>query len=142
MRVIVLTFLSAILMASCSAPRPQSFVDSDYLPSDYIGRRHSVSALDDRLIIEVDQVTGFNVVGFDVFGQDGELYLSPRHVSSGGGGTARFEIMITSFNLGPRWPERVYWIIESPAYPFFQDGFWSTEKRSSWLRKKIEIPMP
>jgi len=123
----------------CVSPRAQSFVDADTLPSDFVGREHRAFVSGERLIIEVSQIPGFNVVGFDAFEQAGALYVSPRHISSGGGGTAQFEVDVTKYDLGADWPHHVYWLLQSYAYPIGNPGFWSSEKRSPWPRKKMEI---
>ena len=124
-----------ILVSGCVSPRPQSFVDADALPHDFVGRQHQAFARGDRLIVEVMQIPGFNVVGFDAFEQDGALYVSPRNVSSGGGGMAQFEIDVSKFRLGSDWPHRVYWLLQEYAYPIGHPGFWSPEKRSPWPRR-------
>jgi hypothetical protein len=125
--------------SGCVAPRPTSFVDADALPRDYVGSNHHASAKDQLLIIEVTQTPGFNVAGFDSFEQAGALYVSPRRVSSGGAGTAQFEVDVSKFHLGVDWPEHVYWLLNSYAYPIGHPGFWSKEKREPWPRKKMEI---
>jgi hypothetical protein len=137
----LLTCCGAILvvLTGCISPRPQSFVDADALPSDFVGREHRVFASGERLVIEVSQIPGFNVVGFDAFEQAGALYVSPRRISSGGGGTAQFEVDITKYQLGADWPQDVYWLLQSYAYPIANPGFWSSEKRSPWPRRKMEI---
>ena len=90
-------------------------------------------------MIEVSQLPGFNVAGFDAFEQDGALYVSPWHISSGGGGTAQFEVDLTKYQLGADWPQHIYWLLHSYAYPIGHPGFWSTEKRSPLPRKRMEI---
>jgi len=128
-----------ICLTGCVSPRPQSFVDADALPSDFVGREHRAFASGERLIVEVSQIPGFNVVGFDAFEQAGALYVSPRRISSGGGGTAQFEVDVAKYGLGADWPQHVYWLLQSYAYPIGNPGFWSSEKRSPWPRKKMEI---
>jgi hypothetical protein len=128
-----------VFVTGCVAPRPQSFVEADALPSDFAGREHLTFVRGERLIIEVSQIPGLNVVGFDVFEQAGALYVSPRRISSGGGGTAQFEVDVTKYRLGADWPQHVYWLLEEYAYPIGHPGFWSSEKRLPWPRKKMEI---
>jgi hypothetical protein len=138
-RVLVLWGLIATFLSGCLAPRATSFVDAAALPPDYVGRSHRASAKEQLLIIEVSQIPGLNVVGFDAFKQDGALYVSPRRVSSGGRHTAQFQIDISKFHLGADWPEHVYWLLNSYAYPIGHPGFWSKEKRAPLPRKKIDI---
>ena len=137
--VLLLCGLVAACLLGCVAPRATSFVDADALPHDYIGRDHHASAKDDILIVEVSQIPGLNVSGLDAFKQDGALYLCPRRVSSGGGGTAQFEIDVSKYHLGTDWSEHVYWLLDSYAYPISHPGFWSKEKREPWPRKKMDI---
>ena len=138
---LVVAFCGVIIvfLTSCVTPRPQSFVDADALPSDFAGREHRAFVRGGRLIIEVSQIGGFNVVGFDTFEQDGALYISPRRISSGGGGTAQFEVDVAKYGLGADWPQHVYWLLQEYAYPIGHPGFWSSEKRSPWPRKKMEV---
>ena len=91
------------------------------------------------MIIEVSETPGLNVVGFETFEQEDNLYVSPCRISSGGGGTRQFEIDVSKFRMGGDWPGHVYWLVEEYAYPIFNPGFWSAEKKSPWLRKKMEI---
>jgi hypothetical protein len=105
--VLFLTGLVAACLSGCVAPRAMSFVDADALPRDYVGRNHRASAKDEVLIVEVSQIPGLNVVGFDAFEQDGALYVSPRRVSSGDGGTAQLEVDLSKFHLGREWPEHI-----------------------------------
>jgi hypothetical protein len=128
-----------VALTGCVSPRPQSFVEADTLPSGFAGREHRAFVRGERLVIEVSQIPGFNVVGFDAFEQAGALYVSPRRISSGGGGTAQFEVDVTKYQLGTDWPQHVYWLLQSYAYPIGNPGFWSSEKRSPWPRKKMEI---
>ena len=137
--VLLLCGLVATCFLGCVAPRATSFVDADALPRDYVGRDHRASARNELLIVEVSQIAGLNVVGLDAFKQDGALYVSPRRISSGGGGTARFEVDVSKFHLGTDWPEHVYWLLGSYAYPIGHPGFWSKEKREPWPRKKMDI---
>ena len=104
-----------------------------------MGRDHRAFAMDHLLIVEVSQIPGLNVAGFDTFEQDGALYVSPRRASSGGGGTAQFQVEISKFHLGADWSEHVYWLLNSYAYPIVNPGFWSKEKREPWPRKKMDI---
>ena len=67
----------AIGLMGCVSPPPQGFVDADALPSDFAGREHRAFARDQRLIIEVSQTPGFNVVGFDAFEQLSAFRLEP-----------------------------------------------------------------
>lgn len=129
----------AMFLTGCVAPRPQSFVDADALPQYFVGRELRVSAKGDRLVVEVSQIPGLNVVGFDAFEQDGAIYVSPRRISSGGGGTGKFEIDVSKFQVGSDWPQHVYWLLAEYAYPISHPGFWSSEKRLPWPRKKMEI---
>jgi hypothetical protein len=131
--------LIAVFVTGYVAPRPQGFVDADALPPDFIGREYRASAKGERLIVEVSQIPGLNVAGLDAFEQDGALYVSPRRISSGGGGTKRFEVDVTKYRLGADWPQHVYWLLQEYAYPIGHSGFWSSEKRSPWPRKKMEI---
>jgi hypothetical protein len=131
--------VAAVLLTGCVSPRPQSFVDADVLPQDFVGRDHQAFARGERLIVEVSQIPGFNVAGFDTFEQDGALYISPNRISSGGGGTRQFEIDVSKFQLGADWPQHVYWLLNSYAYPICNPGFWSSAKRSPWPRKKMEV---
>ena len=137
----LLVFCGIIVVAlsGCVSPRPQSFIDADALPSDFVGREHRAFAQGERLTVEVTQIPGLNVARFDTFEQDGAIYVFPRRASSGGGGTRQFEIDVTKYRLGADWPERVYWLLGSYAYPVHTPGFWSSEKRSPWTRKKMEI---
>ena len=128
-----------VFLTGCVSPPPQSFVDADVLPRDFAGREHRAFARGERLIIEVTQSPGFRVVGFDAFAQDGALYVSPGHISSGGGGTEQFEVDVSKFHLGADWSQHVYWLLQSYAYPIGNPGFWSSEKRKPWPRKKMEI---
>jgi len=138
---LLLAFCGVIVVAltGCVSPRPQSFVDADTLPSDFAGREHCAFVRGERLVVEVSQIPGFNVVGFDAFEQAGALYVSPRRISSGGDGTAQFEVDVTKYQLGTDWPQHVYWLLQSYAYPIGNPGFWSSEKRSPWPRKKMEV---
>jgi len=136
---VVFCGLIVVLFTGCVSPRPQSFVEADALPRDFVGREHRAFARGERLIIEVSQIPGFHVVGIDAFEQDGALYVSPRHISSGGGGTGQFEVDVSKFQLGADWPQHVYWLLQQYAYPIGNPGFWSSEKRSPWPRKKMEI---
>jgi hypothetical protein len=129
----------AVALTGCVSPRPQSFVDVETLPSDFAGREHRAYVSGERLIIELSQTPGFNVVGFDAFEQDGALYVSPRHISSGGSGTAQFGVDVSKYGLGADWPQHVYWLLQEYAYPIGHPGFWSSEKRSPWPRKKMEV---
>lgn len=130
----------AIALTGCISPRPRNFVDADTLPSDFVGREHRAFVGGERrLVLEVAQTPGLNVVGFDIFEQDGALYVSPRRISSGGAGAAQFEVDVTKYQLGADWPQHVYWLLQSYAYPITNPGFWSREKRSPWPRKKMEI---
>jgi hypothetical protein len=117
----------------------RAFVDADALPSGFVGREHRAFVRGEQLIIEVSQIPGFNVVGFDAFEQAGALYVSPRRISSGGSGTAQFEIGVAKYRLGADWPQHVYWLLQEYAYPIGNPGFCSSEKRSPWPRKKMEI---
>jgi len=135
----LLCSLVAAALSGCIAPRATSFVDVDALPHDYVGRNHHVSAKDNLLIVEVSQIPGLNVAGLDAFKQDGALYVSPRRVSSGGSGTAQFAVDVSKYHLGIEWPEHVYWLLDSYAYPIGHPGFWSKEKRDPWPRKKMDI---
>lgn len=128
-----------IALTGCVSPRSQSFVDADTLPFDFAGREHRAFVSGKRLVIEVAQTPGLNVVGFDAFSQNGALYVSPRRISSGGGGTAQFEIDVAKYQLDSDWPQHVYWLLQSYAYPIGNPGFWSSESRSPWSRKKMEI---
>jgi hypothetical protein len=128
-----------VFITSCVSPPPQSFVDAAALPSDFAGREHRSFVRNERLIIEVSQIPGFNVVGFDAFEQAGALYISPRRISSGGTGTTQFEVDVAKYRLRADWPEHVYWLLEEYSYPIGHSGFWSSEKRSPWPRKKMEI---
>ncbi len=129
----------AVFLTGCATPRPQSFVDADALPSNYAGRGQRAFTSGGRLIVEVSQIPGVNVAGLDAFEQDGALYLSPRRISSGGGGTRRFEVDVSKFQVRVDWSQHVYWLLEEYAYPIFHPGFWSSEKRLPWPRKKMEI---
>ena len=129
----------AAIMTGCVSPGPRSFVDVGTLPANFVGREHRAFAEKERLVIEVVQVPGFNVTGFETFQQDGALYVSPQRISSGGGGTAQFEIDVSKYQLGADWPLHVYWLLESYAYPIGNSGLWSGGKRSPWPRRKMEI---
>ncbi len=74
-------FIAGFFMG-CIAPRPQNFVDAEELPPNFVGREHRAFARGDHLIVEVSQVPGFNVVGFDTFEQDGAIYVSPRKMDA------------------------------------------------------------
>jgi hypothetical protein len=128
-----------VALTGCVSPRPQSFADADALPWAFVGREYRSFVRGEQLIIEVSQIPGLNVVGFDAFEQAGALYVSPRRISSGGGGTVQFEVGIAKYRLGADWPQHVYWLLEEYAYPIVNPGFWSSEKRSPWPRKKMEI---
>jgi hypothetical protein len=136
-----LTFCGVVVvvLTGCVFPRPQSFVDADTLPSNFAGREHRSFVRGDRLVIEVSQTPGFNVVGFDAFEQAGALYVSPRRISSGGGGKVEFEVDVAKYQLGADWPQHIYWLLQSYAYPIGSRGFWSSEKRLPSPRKKMEI---
>jgi hypothetical protein len=136
---LALSGLIVVALTGCVAPRPRSFVDADTLPADFAGREHRAFVRGERLVIEVSQIPHFNVVGFDAFEQAGALYVSPRRISSGGGGTAQFEVDVAEYQLGTDWPQHVYWLLQSYAYPIGNPGFWSSEKRLPWPRKKMEI---
>jgi hypothetical protein len=132
----------ALGLSGCVSPAPQAFVDADALPSDFAGREYRAFARDQRLIIEVSQTPGLNVAGFESFEHDGAVYVSPRHISSGGGGKAQFEVDLSKYHLEADWPDHVYWVLESYSYPIGNPGFWSSAKRSPWPRKKMEIARP
>lgn len=129
----------AFLLCGCVAPPPQAFVDADSLPSHYVGLGYRATASDELLTIEVSQSSGPNVVGFDAVAHDGALYISPQRISSGGGGMNKFDVDVSRFHLAADWPNRTYWLVESYAYPIGNPGFWSAEKRSPWVRRKMEI---
>jgi hypothetical protein len=125
------------LLSGCIAPRPSGFVDAEALPSHYLGRDYRVFANGQTLTIEVSQMPGSNVVGFDLFAQDGALYVSPRRVHSGGGDTRKFGLDVSRFHLAADWPTHTFWLVESKAYLISDPGFWSSAKRSPWVRKKM-----
>ena len=129
----------AVLLTGCMDPRPPSFIDAAALPPEYVGREHKAYASGARLVVKVSQIPGLNVAGLDAFEQDGSLYVSPRRISSGGEGTAQFEVDVSKFHLGADWPQHVYWLLESYSYPITTPGFWSSKKRSPWVRKKVEV---
>ena len=129
----------AVFLCGCVAPRPQSFVDAEFLPQGYVGREHRTLVRGAKLVIEVSQIPGLNVARIDSFAQDGALYLSPFRISSGGNGKRQFEVDVSQYHLPDDWPEHVYWVVESYAYPFITAGFWSSAKQSPWVRKQVEI---
>jgi hypothetical protein len=137
--ILAICAIIAFGLAGCVSPAPQAFVDADDLPSKFAGREYRAFAQDQRLMIEVSQIPGLNVSGFESFEQDGAVYVSPHRISSGGGGTARFEVDLSKYHLGADWPEHVYWLLESYAYPIGNPGFWSSSKRSPWKRKQMDI---
>jgi hypothetical protein len=130
----------AVLACGCVCPRPQSFTDATALPSDFVGESYRAYAERQRLVIEVSQIPGLNVVAFDEYVQDGVLYLSPRRISSGGGGIRKFEIDVSKYHFGQDWPTHVYWLVEGPYwYPIGHAGFWSSAHRDPWVRKRMEV---
>lgn len=131
--------LIALLLTGCISPRPQSFTDAETLPSDFVGKKYRAVSKGNRLIVEVSPSPGLNVVGLDAFEQGGALYVSPRRISSDGGSTNQLAVDVSKFQLGADWTEHVYWLVESSAYPIYNAGFWSSDKRSPWVRKKMEI---
>lgn len=136
---LIVSGIIALGVIGCVSPRAPGFVDVEALPADLAGREHRVVARDHRLIIEVSQTPGFNIVGFNSFEQDGAIYVWPRRISSGGGGKAQFEVDLSKYHLGADWPEHVYWLLGSYAYPIGHPGFWSSAKRLPWPRRKMEI---
>lgn len=141
MRELLRTCCGLVLFSvnACVSPPPRSYVEADTLPSDFVGRECRAFAIGDRLFIEVVQIPGLNVVGFDTIEHTGALYVSPRRISSGGGGTAQFEVDLTQHDLVTDWPRNVYWLLKSYSYPIGNPGFWSSEQRSPWLRMKMAI---
>ena len=141
LKISILSISCGLLFALCGcvAPRPQVFADTETLPSHYIGRGYRAFASGQLLTIEVTQAPGLNVAGFDTFAHDGALYVSPRRISSGGGGTRTFEVDVSGFHLKADWPTRTYWLVESYAYPICHPGFWSSAKRSPAVRSEMKI---
>ena len=135
----MLLLCGLLALSGCVAPRATRFVDADELPPNYVGRNHHASARDQLLTIEVSQIAGLNVAGFDTFEQDGALYVSPRCISSGGEGIAQFQVDVSKFHLDVDWPDHVYWLLNGYAYPIVNPGFWSKEKREPWPRKRMDI---
>jgi|GEM_PF-5780765 len=103
----------ALFLSGCVEPRPESFVDAAALPYGYVGQEYRTFAKGERLIVEVSQIPGLNVAGFDAFVQDSALYVSPRRISSGGGGIRQFEVDVSKYHLAADWSQHVFWLVES-----------------------------
>lgn len=129
-------------LSGCVSPKPTRWVDEPVLPRDFAGESYRATAKGGRLVIEVTQSPGFNVVGFDAVKYGEQLYVTPRHISSGGRGKMTFELDVSKYGLGTDWPRQVYWQLSSHAYPIGHPGFWSEEARTPWPRKKMEIVTP
>jgi hypothetical protein len=135
--------LAAMMLISCGCycPRPHNFVD-DTQPRDQsigsnIGRAW---AHDHTLIIEVHQTAGYNIAAFQKYVVDGALYLTSRRISSGGGGTMKFEIDVSKYHLREPWTENIYWLTGGGGcYPFGNPGFWSSAYRDPFTRKRIDL---
>lgn len=129
----------AMLLCGCKEPQPQSFVDAKTLPEGFVGYGARAFATGQVLTVEVAQMPGLNVVGIDASTRDGTLYLCPRRISSGGGGTNEFTVDVGNYALETNWNQRVYWLVETYAYPASSPGFWSKDKRLPWVRKQLEV---
>ena len=129
----------ATLLSGCAFLPPERFVDAAALPSHYVGREYRAFARGERLIIEVSQTPGLNVVAFDAFVQDDALYVEPRRISSGGPGIRQFEVDVSRYHLAADWPQHVFWVVESYVSPIFHPAFWSSEKRTPWVRRRMEV---
>jgi len=139
--ILALTIASlATILCGCVCPRPQSFTEVKDLPRDFVGVSYKAFAEQQKLIIEVSQTPGFNIVGFTEYVYDGTLYLVPGHISSGGPGSARFEVDVSKYHFAEDWPKRVYWLVGGPYwYPILNAGFWSKAHRDPWSRMRVEI---
>jgi len=141
MRAFPLAFSLGVVLCLCGciSPKPRGFVDTDALPSLFVGRAHQAYATGKKLVIEVSQIPGGNVARIDAFEQEGALYLEPFRISSGGNGTSRFELDVTNHKLQEDWHQHVYWVVESYGYPFITGGFWSKAKQAPWVRKRVYV---
>jgi hypothetical protein len=135
---LVLVLGLALWPAGCASPGPEKFVDAPELPLHFVGKSYRATARGDRLFIEVVQWPGLNVAGFDLYAHNDALYLSPRRVSSGGGGTSTFEINVANYHLSQDWPQRVYWEVTRYGYP----AAWSSENHKPWERKRVDVTVP
>ncbi len=131
--------ITTLFLTGCITPRPKHFTDVNSLPPLFVGDNYRAYAKGEHLVIRVSQIAGINVVGFKVFEHERSLYLSPQRISSGDAGMSEFEINVSKYPLHQDWHLHVYWLVEDYSYPISHPGFWSSEKRSAWLRKQIEI---
>ena len=130
----------AVMLCGCVCPPPQSFTEAQTLPRDFAGESYHAYAEQQKLIIEVSQTPGYNIVSFTERVYDGALYLRPEHISSGGRGRATFEIDVSKYRFAGDWPKRVYWLVEGPYwYPIANAGFWSSAHREPWSRVRVEV---
>jgi hypothetical protein len=74
-----------------------------------VGPEYRAFAREERLIVEVSQIPGLNVVRLDAFVQDGALYVEPTLISSGGPGIRQFEVDVSRYHLTADWPQQVFW---------------------------------
>jgi len=122
----------------CVSSRPQSFVDADALPCDFAGREHRAFVRGERLVIEVSQISGFNVVGFDAFEQAGALYVSHDASVPEAAEWRSSRWMLPSISWAQMASARLL-AVAVACLSIGHPGFWSSEQRSPWPRKKMEI---
>lgn len=136
---LIVGLVAALCLVSCRNPKPESFTDAKTLPQHFVGRDYHAYASSNKLTIAVSQIPGLNVARIEASTVNGEIYLSPRRISSGGSGITQFDVDIEKYSLGADWPQHVYWLVEEYAYPITSPGFWSKSQRSPWIRKQVDV---
>ena len=110
-----------LLTLGCLSSDRRGFVTASEIPDDspYLGSRHASWISDGRLFVEVEQVAGLNVaeIECDVRGED--LHLEPVRVSSGGSGTATFEIALPSSRSSEFWSQHMFWVTRRTYTPLW-----------------------
>jgi hypothetical protein len=104
----LLVVLVAIMVSGCVCPSRKTFVDVTQ-PEEF--NYHEKMSVDgQKLIIEVEQIPGLNIVSIHPLILQDIIYLERSAVSSGGAGTGRFELDFSRYNLPDDWSNRIYWI--------------------------------
>lgn len=137
--VVVVALAFGLLFVGINFRSAPGFVDVDALPPSFMGEEHRVFADGDRLIVEVEQTPGLNVVHLEAFERDGALYIRPRQISSGGPGRRQLEVDVARFGLGSDWHRNVYWVVQE-VYPSpFRAVFRPQEEPPPWHRMRMNV---